>query len=63
MMTLEDYFRAEYRGGKIDFSLRVECSDGVKIYIYPSGKAGETTPTLQVQGNTVRLAPGSIALE
>lgn len=62
-MTLEEYFRAEYQAGKIDFSLRVECSDGVRIYVHPTNKDGVTTPMLQVQGNTVCLAPGSVALE
>lgn len=59
-MTLEDYFRAEYGEGKIDFSLRVHCSGPiVTVYVHPSGKDGRTTPTLLVSGNTVSVAPGS----
>lgn len=60
-MTLEDYFSYEYAQGKIDFSLRVSVYDGVRIYIHPTGKDGTTTPTLVVEGNTVRLALGSSA--
>lgn len=64
-MTLEDYLRHEYAGGKIDFSLRVAICDGspVEIYLHPTGRDGTTTPMLLVEGNNVRLHPGSIAPE
>jgi hypothetical protein len=59
-MTLEDYFKYEYGGGKIDHTLRASVYNGVvEIYIHPSGKNGNTTPSLLVEGNTVRLKPGS----
>lgn len=58
-MTLEDYFRSEYAGGKIDFSLRAHVWEhGVTIYIHPTDKDGMTTPSLTVVGNAVRLASG-----
>jgi hypothetical protein len=64
-MTLEDYLRAEYQGGKIDFSLRINVCHGpvVTIYIHPTGKDGTTTPTLLVSGNEVNVAPGSFLPE
>jgi hypothetical protein len=59
-MTLEDYFKHELADGKIDFSLRASVFDGVvEFYIHPSGRNGTTTPSLIVNGNTVRLKPGS----
>lgn len=71
-MTLEDYLRQEYARGRrvndrhipiIDFRLRVAiCGDSpVEIYIHPDGCDGDTTPTLLVEGNTVRMHPGSRA--
>lgn len=60
-MTLEDYFRYEYAQGKIDFSVRVNCYGAVELYIHPTGQEGTTTPTLLLEGNTVRLHPGSSA--
>lgn len=61
-MTLEDWLKFELAGGKIDFSLRASVYDGVvEIYVHPTGRDGTTTPTLIVDGNTVRLKPRSIA--
>jgi hypothetical protein len=62
-MTLEDYLRDEAAQGKIDFSLRVHTIPGnsCEIYIHPTGRDGTTTPMLLVEGNTVRLHPGSSA--
>lgn len=59
-MTLEDYLRAEYGDGKIDFSMRIVRCHGpvVMVYIHPNGKSGTTTPTLLVSRNEVSLAPG-----
>jgi hypothetical protein len=63
-MTLEDYFKHEYAEGKIDFSLRISVyQDIVECYIHPSGKSGTTTPSLVVQGNTVRMSPLSFMPE
>lgn len=54
-MTLEEYLKYEFAGGKIDFSLRTHVYEGrVEIYIHPTGRDGNTTPTLVVEGNTVR---------
>lgn len=54
-MTLEEYFKYEYEQGKIDFSARISVFNGeVEVYIHPTGKDGNTTPTLLVEGNTVR---------
>ncbi len=67
-MTLEQYFRQEYARGRqvgdrvvpiIDYALRVAVNGSVEVYIHPAGCAGETTPTLLVEGNTVHLHPGS----
>lgn len=54
-MTLEEYFKYEYEQGKIDFSARISVFNGeVEVYIHPTGKDGNTTTTLLVEGNTVR---------
>lgn len=60
-MTLEEYLRYEYADGKIDFSMRVGVYDEVRVYIHPTGRNGTTTPSLVVEGNTVRIAPGCFA--
>lgn len=64
-MTLEDYLRAEYADGKIDFSMRIATCHGpvVTVYIHPAGKSGNTTPTLLVSGNEVSVAPGCFSPE
>lgn len=63
-MTLQEYFQHEYENGTIDFSLRASVWEGaVTIYIHPIGKDGTTTPSLIVEGNTVRLAPGCYSPE
>jgi hypothetical protein len=55
-MLLEDYIKAEYAEGKIDFTFRAHVYDGVvTIYIHPMGQAGRTTPSVRVHGNTVVL--------
>jgi hypothetical protein len=60
-MTLEDFFKQETAGCQ-DFRLRATSWNGrVQIYIYPLGKDGGTTPTLDVVGNSVRMAEGSSA--
>jgi hypothetical protein len=54
-MTLEDYIKFEFAAGKIDFAFRAHVYQGVvEIYIHPAGKDGTTTPTLIVEGDTVR---------
>lgn len=58
--TLEDYFRMEYLSDpalpKIDYTARINVLDsGVEVYIHPSNRSGNTTPTLLVNGNTVRI--------
>jgi hypothetical protein len=54
-LTLEEYFQAEYADGKIDHWARASVFDGrVEIYIHPYNKSGRTTPTLIVEGNSVR---------
>lgn len=62
-MTLEDYLLYEFAKGKIDFSMRVSAYAGypTEFYIHPTGKDGTTTPTLIVEGNTVRIKPGSFS--
>jgi hypothetical protein len=62
-MTLEEYLKHEYAEGKIDFSMRASVFEGVvEVYIHPTGKSGNTTPTLIVEGDSVRpktwVAPG-----
>lgn len=57
-MTLEEYLKYEYAGGKIDFSMRASVYNGVvEIYIHPTGRDGTTTPSLIIKGNTVELSP------
>lgn len=61
-MTLEDYIKYEYEDGKIDFVFRASVYQGVvEIYIHPQGKDGTTTPTLIVEGNTVKQSPRSFS--
>lgn len=64
-MTLEEYFRYELAQGKIDFTLRASTFAGgpVECYIRPTGRDGTTTPSLMVEGNTVRLRPGCYSPE
>lgn len=54
-MTLEQYLKHELAEGKIDFWFRAAVHDGqVELYIHPANKSGQTTPTLIVEGDTVR---------
>jgi hypothetical protein len=63
-MTLEDYIKREYAEGKIDFRFRASVYAGVvEIYVHPLGKDGTTTPSLIVEGNTVRQSPRSFSPE
>lgn len=59
-MTLEDYIRSQYYDkvtgcGAIDFAFRASVTPwgGVEIYIHPMNVPGETTPTVQVKGDTI----------
>ncbi len=59
-MTLEQFFRdAAADSVHNDFRLVVAVHDKVTIYIHPLGRNGDTTPSLVVDGNTVRLVQGS----
>lgn len=55
-MTLEQYLRHELANGAIDFTFRATSFNGgpVEIYIHPLNRDGRTTPTLLVEGDTVR---------
>jgi hypothetical protein len=55
MRTLEEYFKSECAKGTLDFALRATLVDGVvSLYIHPAGRHGDTTPTLIVEGDSVR---------
>jgi hypothetical protein len=56
--TLEQYLRDEFaRSGAIDHSLRAEVgAEGVRFYIHPSGRDGDTRDFLVV-GNELRQNP------
>lgn len=58
-MTLEQYIREELARGAIDFRFRAHSFNGgpVEIYIHPLNQSGNTTPTLLVEGDTVREKP------
>lgn len=58
--SLEQYIRSQYAPelGRIDFSFRALVTpEAVEIYVHPHGQAGETTPTLIVEGDRVRTKP------
>ena len=57
--TLEQFLRRALAAGAIDFAVRAHSFNGgpVEIYIYPLNRNGDTTPTLLVEGNTVREKP------
>ena len=59
MMTLEEFIKSEYAGGKIDFRFRAHVHEGVVeiFYVHPLGKDGNTTPTMIVTGNSVAEKP------
>lgn len=60
IFTLEDYFRMEYQSDpklpKIDYTARIHVTDeAVEVYIHPSSRSGNTTPTLLINGNVVKV--------
>lgn len=53
-VTFEDYFKHEISEGKTEFRVVAQSTDeGVKLYIHPLGKNGESRDFIVTCGDTI----------